>query len=54
MKIRISKSSDKQIGNLRISEKVFNRLEEISEKEKVSKQEIIRAILDEVIDKVKF
>ena len=54
MKIRIVKSSDKQIGNLRVSDSVFKRLEEIAKKEKVSKQEIVRAILDEVIDKIEF
>ena len=54
MKIRIKKSSDKNIGALRVSDKVFKRLEEIAKKEGVSKQEIIRAILDEMIDKVEF
>ena len=54
MKIRIKKSSDKNIGALRVSDKVFKRLEEIAEKENVSKQEIIRSILDEIIDKVEF
>jgi len=54
MKIRIKKSSDKNLGCLRVSEKVFNQLEKIAIKEKVSKQEIIRAILDEVIDKIEF
>lgn len=53
MKIRISKSLDKQLGMLRVSEKVFKRLEEIAKKEKVSKQEVVRAILDQVIDEIK-
>lgn len=52
IKIRIKKSSDIIIGALRVSEKVFIRLEAIAKKEKVSKQEVIRAILDEVIDDV--
>lgn len=54
MKIRIKKTGDKNLGALRVSEKVFKRLEEIAQKEKVSKQEIVRAILDQVIDKVEF
>ena len=52
MKIRLAKSTDKIIGALRVSEKVAKRLEEIAKKEKVSKQEVIRAILDEVIDQI--
>ena len=54
MKIRLSKSTDKQVGNLRVSSDVFIKLEKIAAEEKVSKQEIVRAILDEVIDKVEF
>lgn len=52
MKIRISKSSYNQIGCLRVSDHVFKLLEKMSHENKVSKQEIVRAILDEVIDEV--
>lgn len=54
MKIRLAKSTDKQIGGLRVSLDVFSKLEKIAAEKKVSKQEIVRAILDEVIDKVEF
>jgi len=52
MKIRLAKSADKIIGAVRVSPEVFAKLEKIATKEKVSKQEIVRAILDEVIDEV--
>lgn len=52
MKIRISKSSDKIIGALRVSPNVFEKIEKLAKKNKVSKQEIVRAILYEVIDTV--
>mgnify|MGYP003398118555 CR=1 FL=1 len=52
MKIRISKNAERQIGGLRVSPEVFAKLEVIAKKEKVSKQEVIRAILDEVIDTI--
>lgn len=54
MKIRIAKSTQKQIGNVRVSNEVYEKLDKISAKEKVSKQEVVRAILDEVINKVEF
>ena len=54
MKIRLSKSADENIGALRVSPEVFEKLEKLSKQQKVSKQEIIRAILDSVINKVTF
>lgn len=52
MKIRLSKSADIIVGALRVSLKVNKRLVEISKKEGVTRQEIIRAILDQVIDDI--
>lgn len=52
MKIRIAKSTDKILGSLRVSQEVFNKLEALAKKKEVSKQEVLRAILDEVIDKI--
>jgi len=52
MKIRISKTADKIIGALRVSNEMFEKLNKIAEKEKVSKQEVVRAILNQVIDEI--
>jgi len=52
MKIRLAKSTDKQIGNLRVSSEVFDKLESIAKKKGVSKQEVVRAILDQIINEV--
>jgi len=52
MKIRVAKSTGKILGALRLSDDVFEKLQKLADKEGVSKQEIVRAILDEVIDKV--
>jgi len=51
--IRLQKSTDKIIGSLRCSTRVFERLEKIAKENKVTKQDIIRAILEEVIDEIK-
>lgn len=45
-------SRDKQIGALRVSPKVYSKIESVAKKEKVSKQEVIRAILEQVIDTI--
>ena len=51
--IRLHKSADKIIGALRCSERVFKILEQMAKENKVTKQDIIRAILEEVIDEIK-
>lgn len=52
MKIHVSKPTATILGALRLSEHVMERLEKIAEREGVSKQEVVRAILDQVIDSV--
>jgi hypothetical protein len=52
MKITIKKSTDKLIGALRVSQKVYDKIVSIAKNEKVSNQEVIRAILEQVIDDV--
>lgn len=51
--IKLQKSTDKIIGALRCSTKVFDKLEKLAKENKVTKQDIIRAILEECIDEVK-
>lgn len=52
MKIRIAKTAEKIIGSLRVSNEVFGKIEIIAQREKVSNQEVVRAILDQVIDDI--
>lgn len=52
MKIRINKTLEKIIGAVRVSEKVYAKITLIAEQQKASKQDVIRAILDEVIDDI--
>ena len=52
MKIRINKTTDKIIGALRCSTRVYDKVEKLAKEQKVTKQDIIRAILEEVIDEV--
>lgn len=51
--IKLTKSTDKIIGALRCSTKVFDKVEKLAKENKVTKQDIIRAILEECIDEVK-
>lgn len=53
MKLQIHTPSDKQIGNVRVSDKVYKKIEFLAEAKDVSNQAIIRAILEQVIDEVK-
>lgn len=52
--IRLTKTTDKIIGALRCSSRVFDKVEKLAKENKVSNQDIIRAILEECIDEVKF
>lgn len=50
--IRLIKSSDKIIGALRCSERVFDKIGKMADENGVTKQDIVRAILENVIDEV--
>ena len=52
MKIRPAKVTGKIIGAVRVSDEVYAKVHALAKKAGVSAQEIIRAILDEVIDEV--
>jgi predicted DNA-binding protein len=51
-KIRIANPAGKMIGALRVSDEVFTKITALAEKKAVSRQEVIRAILDAVIDDI--
>ena len=52
MKIKLHKSAEKIVGAVRVSENIYDKISSLAKAEKVSMQEIIRAILDEVIDDI--
>jgi len=52
--IRLQKSTDKIIGALRCSTRVYEKVDAMAIAQNVTKQDIIRAILEEVIDEIKF
>lgn len=52
MKIRVAKRAEKIIGSLRVSEVVYSKLAKIARDKDVSVQEVVRAVLDEVVDTI--
>lgn len=52
--IRLAKTSDKIIGALRVSDKMYIKIEELAKANKVSNQEIVRAIVEGFIDEAVF
>lgn len=51
--IRLLKSTDKIIGALRCSSRVFEKVKKMAVENEVTMQEVVRAILEEVIDEIK-
>ncbi|MCK9370245.1 hypothetical protein M0R04_10095 [Candidatus Dojkabacteria bacterium] len=51
--IRLQKSTDKIIGVLRCSTRVFDIISKLAKENNVTKQDIVRAILEDVIDEIK-
>ncbi len=52
MKIRIAKTANYVIGSLRVSKEVFEKVKKIAKEKGASNQEVVRAILDQVINDV--
>lgn len=52
--IKLITPSEKMIGNVRVSLGLFNKIEKFAKDNGVSNQEIIRAVLENCIDEVKF
>lgn len=50
----LNKTKDFQIGNVRVSEVVFNKVEYFAKKNKVTNQTIVRVVLENFIDEIKF
>lgn len=54
MKIKLNKNKSNQIGFLRIDDETYSKIVIIAKKNKVSNQEVVRSILEQVIDQVEF
>lgn len=52
--IRLNKSKEYQIGNVRVPEYLFIKIEKLAKSNNVSKQEIVRVLLENFIDEVNF
>lgn len=52
--ITLSKTKDYQIGNVRVDKTTFDKVSKIAKEQKVSNQQIVRAILERLIDAVSF
>jgi predicted DNA-binding protein len=51
--IILSTKAEKQIGNVRISLSLYNKLDKISKDNGVTMSEVMRSILEQVIDEIK-
>lgn len=52
--IKLIKTSDKIIGSVRVSDDVFNKIQKLAKDNKVTNQDIVRAILVNTIDEITF
>jgi len=52
--IKLIVPSLRQIGNVRVSEELYSKISKIAKDNKVSNQDIVRAILENFIDEAKF
>ncbi len=52
MKLHIPAPAYKTIGALRVSEKVFSKIEKIAKSKGCTNQDVIRAILEQVIEDI--
>lgn len=51
--IKLNKSKEYQIGNVRVDKVLFDKIEELAKSNNTSNQTIIRAILENCIDDIK-
>lgn len=52
--ITLNRTKDYQIGNVRVDKITFDKITKIAKEQKVSNQQIVRAILERLIDSVSF
>ena len=52
--IKLNKNKDAQIGFVRVSQRLYDKIESVSKKHKVSMQTVVREVLENCIDDVEF
>jgi len=52
--ITLNKAKDYQIGNVRVNEALYQKIQHLAKTHKVSPQAIVRSILESFIDEVTF
>lgn len=52
--INLNKNKDAQIGFVRVSQTLYDKIKAISEKHKVSMQTVVRSVLEECLEDVSF
>lgn len=52
--ITLNRTKDYQIGNVRVDKTTFDKVTKIAKEQKVSRQQIVRAILERLIDTISF
>lgn len=52
--VKLNKNKDAQIGFVRVSQRLYDKIEQVSKKHKVSMQTVVREVLENCIDDVEF
>jgi predicted DNA-binding ribbon-helix-helix protein len=52
--VRLSPSTDAIVGSVRVPQTLYDKLNAVAKKHKVSMQTVIRAVLEECIDDINF
>lgn len=52
--IKLNKNKDAQIGFVRVSQRLYDKIQSVSKKHKVTMQTVVREVLESCIDDVDF
>lgn len=52
--IKLNKNKDAQIGFVRVSQRLYDKIQDVSKKHKVSMQTVVREVLENCLDDVTF
>ena len=51
--IKLNRTKDYQVGNVRVSKEIFEKITALAKENKVTNQTIVRAIVENFIDEIK-